>query len=178
MQLLDFGPYALNHSFFKRVVRHTTNIKNVLLSHATRHQLMMAYHMHASPEKTSLNVSKVSNMPLELLHVEVQQAIKRTSPNQTSVPLSTSVSYCGITYKVGMMLPNGCTGGLPDCVQIMQIVILGNSFIVKTFDAWYDEHLRCFYLQSSGEVRLVEHQSLIDRIPLQLIVWVKTAWSH
>lgn len=175
-QLIEcFGPvvglwtirFESKHSFFKRVVRHTPNFKNVLLSLATRHQLMIGYHLHASPEKTSLYVNKVSNMQLELLHVDVQQAIRNIS-NQASVPLTTSVTYCGTVYKVGMILPYGCTGGLPDFAEIMQIVILDKSisFIVKTFSALYDEHLRSYYLQSSGDVRLVELKALCDWYPL------------
>lgn len=128
---------------------------------------MIGYHLHASPEKTSLYVNKVSNMQLELLHVDVQQAIRNIS-NQASVPLTTSVTYCGTVYKVGMILPYGCTGGLPDFAEIMQIVILDKSisFIVKTFSALYDEHLRSYYLQSNGDVRLVEFKALCDWYPL------------
>lgn len=128
---------------------------------------MMDYHLHFRPDTTSLYVSKVSNMQLELLHVEVQEAIRKIS-DQASVPLTTSVTYCGTVYKVGMILPYGCTGGLPDFAEIMQIVILKKtiSFIVKTFSGWYDEHLRSYYLQSSGDVRLVELKELGDWYPL------------
>lgn len=80
---------------------------------------MMAYHLHASPEKISLCINKISNMPLELLQVEVQQALRKISPNQTT----TSVSYCGITYKAGMVLLYRCSGGLPDFAEIMQIIM-------------------------------------------------------
>lgn len=84
---------------------------------------MMAYHLHTSPEKISLCINKISNMLLELLQVEVQQALRKISPNQTSVPLTTSVSYCGITYKAGMVLLYRCSGGLPDFAEIMQIIM-------------------------------------------------------
>lgn len=70
----------------------------------------MPYYLHASPEM-SLCVSKVSNVPLKLFCMAVQQVIT-ILPNQTSVQLTTS-GLTGITYKVKIILPHGCP--LTDC---------------------------------------------------------------
>lgn len=67
-----------------------------------------------------------------------------------------------------MILPYGSTGGLPDFVEIIQMLILENSlyFIVKKLNAWYLEHLRSFLLETCKEVNIVHHPSLQDIYPL------------
>lgn len=67
-----------------------------------------------------------------------------------------------------MVLPHGSTGGLPDFVEISQIVIVGSdlNFIVKLFNSWYYEHVRGFVLDLSGKVTLLLIQGLSDTNPL------------
>lgn len=171
-----FGPlvglwtmrFEAKHRFFKRVVRFSSNFKNVLLSLSTKHQLMTAYNCQRDMAKPALIVSKVSSLPLEVLHVDIQESIKKLSPQLTSVQLSNTVTYHGTRYSAGMILPYGSTGGLPDFVEIIQMLILESSlyFIVKKLHAWYQEHLRSFLLESSREVSLVHNHSLQDVYPL------------
>lgn len=160
--------FESKHGFFKNVVRHTRNFKNVLCTLATRHQLMMAYYSYTDRNAPSLTVSKVSTVPVDLLHTAVQEVLRDKVPNQTLVELSSNVVYNGVRYRIEMILSCGSTGGLPDFVEISQILILEKSvsFIVKSLCSWYDEHLRSYYLEASGDVRLVEHQALNDWYPL------------
>lgn len=171
-----FGPlvalwtmrFEAKHKFFKRVVRFSSNFKNVLLSLSTKHQLMMAYSWQQNIAKPALVISKVSPLPLELLHVDIQESVKKLFPQLTIVHLSNTVTYHGTRYSAGMILPYGSTGGLPDFVEIIQMLILENSlyFIVKKLNAWYLEHLRSFLLETCKEVKLVHHLSLQDVYPL------------
>ncbi|KAK0131259.1 Sterile alpha motif domain-containing protein 3 [Merluccius polli] len=172
----SFGPlvgywtmrFEAKHSFFKRIVRHTTNFRNVLLSLATKHQLMLAYHLQETGAKPILCVTKLSSVPIEVLHVQIQETLRKALPTVTVVQLSHAVSYRGMKYSVGMVLCYGSTGDLPDFVEIVQILILENhiKFIVKTLSAWYNEHMRSFELEHSHNMIVVEQQELGDIYPL------------
>lgn len=70
-----FGPlvgfwtmrFEAKHSYFKQVVRHTNCFKNVPLSLATKHQLMISYHLRSSSiEKNPLQVTNVSTVPVDV----------------------------------------------------------------------------------------------------------------
>lgn len=161
--------FEAKHSFFKRVVRHVSNFKNVLLSLSVKHQLMLSYHLHnESSLKPSFCVTKVSSVPLDVLHEDIKVAIRNKFPSQTTAQLSNAISCHGTRYSVGMVLVHGSTGGLPDFVEILQILILQNivSFIVKAQSAWYIEHLRSFQLEDTGNILLIEQQELGDVYPL------------
>lgn len=171
-----FGPlvglwtmrFEAKHSFFKRVVRYTNSFRNVLLSLASKHQMMMAYYLHADALKPALCVSKVTSIQLALLHVEIQESFKEAYPTQTTVELTNVVSFHGTKYAVGMILPYGSTGGLPDFVEISQIVIVGSdlNFIVKLLNSWYYEHFRGFVLEHTGKITLLQIKQLSDTYPL------------
>lgn len=129
--------FEAKHSFLKQVVRHTNNFKNVLLTLATRHQLMMAYHSHADVGKRPLCVTKISDVSLDVLLSDIQKALKETFPLLSTVQLANTATYYGTRYTVGMILSYGSTGGLPDFAEILQIAILDNSvtFFVKLLAA-------------------------------------------
>lgn len=172
-----FGPlvslwtmrFEAKHSFFKQVVRYTKNFRNVLKSLASKHQMMMAYHSQANALKPATCVTKVTSLPLELLDLEIQQSFKEVYPTQTTVKLTSSVIHHGTKYASGMILPYGSTAGLPDFVEISQIVVQdsGLSFIVKSLTSWYDEHFRAFMLDNYvGKLTLLQHSELSDAYPL------------
>lgn len=91
--------FEAKRSFFKQVVRHTNNFKNVLLTLDTRHQLMMAYHSRADVGKRPLCVTKISDVSLDVLHSDIQEALKQTSPLLSTVQLANTVTYYG-SYTV------------------------------------------------------------------------------
>lgn len=172
----EYGPlvgvwtmrFEAKHSFFKQVLRHTKNFKNVLLSLSTRHQMMMAYNLHTDVGKQALCVTKISVVPVDVLHSDIQEALRKKSPLLSTVQLANTITYYGTRYTVGMILCYGSTGGLTDFVEIIQIAILDNCvhFIVKLLAAWYEEHLRSFQLEETGKMALLDQQTLGDVIPL------------
>ena len=96
--------FEAKHSFFKQVVRHTYHFKNVLLTLARRHQLMMAYHSRTDVVKPLLCVTKISDVSLDVLHSDIQEALKETSPLLSTVQLANTVNtYYGTRYTVGMI---------------------------------------------------------------------------
>lgn len=67
-----------------------------------------------------------------------------------------------------MILSYGSTGGFPDFAEIIQIAILDNCihFIVQLLATWYEEHLRSFQLDDTGQMALWEHHKLGIVYPL------------
>lgn len=159
--------FEAKHSFFRQVARHN-NFRNVLLTLSTRHQKMMSYHQQADVGKEALFVAKISDMPLDMLHPDIQEALRETAPHLSTVLLAKTVTYCGTRHTVGMILSYGPTCGLPDFAEIIQIANLDNCvhFIVKSLAAWYEEHLRSFHLEDTGKMALLEQLKLGDVYPL------------
>lgn len=172
-----FGPlvamwtmrFETKHSFFKRVVRHTSCFRNILLSLAVKHQFMLAYHLHGTDIlKPALSVSNLSTVPVDVLKENIQEAVQRRFPGETCIQVANTVTCHGTSYSVGMILPHGCTGGLPDFVELSLVLILHGQpvFAVKCLHSWYSEHLRAFELESPRQVTVLEQQELTDSYPL------------
>lgn len=177
--ICQFGPlvalwtmrFEAKHSFFKRVVRHTTCFKNVLLSLAERHQFLMAHHFYmCSSPKSPLEVTNVSTLPIDILNEDIALAIKRKYPDLNCVNLTKSAAYNGLTYRTGMILAHGSLAGLPEFTEIIQMIVVKDMvlFIVKKLSAWYREHYRAYELKScpTKEVVLLELNELADPYPL------------
>lgn len=95
-----FGPlmtlwtmrFETKHSFFKKVVRHTNCFKNIPCSLAIKHQFMLAYHTHfSSLKKSSLEVTEVSIMPVDVLDEGVVSALRQRYPYVTEVHMAKNV---------------------------------------------------------------------------------------
>jgi len=172
-----FGPlvalwtmrFEAKHSFFKRVVRHTNCFRNILRSLAVKHQFMLAYHLHGTDVlKPALTVSNISTLPVDVLKENIQEAVQKKFPGETSIQVANTVTCHGTTYSVGMILPYGSTGGLPDFVELNLILIVHGQpvFAVKCLLSWYSEHLRAFELESTRQVTICEQLELTDSYPL------------
>ncbi len=176
-----FGPviafwtmrFEAKHSQFKQIVRHTGNFKNILLSLATKHQLMISHHLHSTTVVPALSVVRVTSVPLDVLHVNVQESIKHLFPCHSQVQLADTVTFHGTRYSKGMIVAYGCTAGLPDFAEIIQMALFGENvhFIVKTLMSWYDEHYRGFHLEKTDHITLVEQQNLSDVCPLSAYIF-------
>lgn len=162
--------FEAKHSFFKQVARYTNCFKNILLSLAVKHQLMISHHYHSSlTTKTALEVTSVSNVPLDVVREDIKRVVQQKYPHLRTVPLSKRASYYGTNYMVGMILTAGSAGGLPDFVEIVHLVIMQDklSFIVRRLSAWYTEHLRSFELVPSvNELEFLDFSELSDYYPL------------
>lgn len=89
-----FGPlvglwtirFEAKHSFFKKVIKHTSCFENMPLSLAVKHQFMIGYHL-LSPniDKPMLDVSDVSTVPLGFLKEELAQAFKQRDPDLSEI---------------------------------------------------------------------------------------------
>lgn len=128
-----FGPlvalwtmrFEAKHSFFKQVARHTNCFKNIPRSLATKHQFMLAYHTHASNfKKSSLEVTDISIMPVDVLSEGVRSKLHQRYPEVTEVHMATHLSYSGICYSKGMLIVHGSRDGLPKFNEIIQLCIV------------------------------------------------------
>lgn len=174
-----FGPlialwtmrFEAKHSFFKQVARHTNCFKNIPRSLAIKHQLMLAYHTHSPTLKnSSLEVTDVSFMPVDVLNEGVVSQLKQRYPDLSAIHMTKSVSFSGIHYSEGMLVAHGSVDGLPRFNEIIQMCIVKGKlyFLVKDFCVWYREHYRAFELSASPtrEVTLIELGELKDPYPL------------
>lgn len=174
-----FGPlvalwtmrFEAKHSFFKQVVRHTNCFKNIPLSLATKHQLMISYHLRSSSfEKTAFEITNVSTVPVDVLKQEMAQTIEQKFPGTTEVHLMKCVSSKGVQFRNGMIVAHGSTSGLPDFGEILQICIVHEKlcFMLKRLSGWYREHFRAFELGACAtrETVLIELGELADYYPL------------
>lgn len=103
-----FGPvvgqwkicFEAKHSFFKKVVRYTNCFKNVPLSLASKHQMMIAYYL-SSPclSKSDTEVSALSTLPVDLLKEEIAQDIRQKFSDADEVHLAQCVTIKGVTYR-------------------------------------------------------------------------------
>lgn len=172
-----FGPlvslwtmrFEAKHRFFKKIVRQTSCFRNILKSMAKKHQSMIAYHLHGSNvKKPAVSVSKMSRVPLEVVNENIQEFLSQKCPEETVVHLTNKAEFQGTSYGIGMMLVYGSTCGLPDFAEILQIIIVRDNlvFVVKLQSAWYYEHFRCFKLESTSIVKVIEQSQLTDIYPL------------
>lgn len=161
--------FEAKHSFFKRAVRHTGCFTNILLSLANKHQLMIANHLHKSNAvQQSLLVSKTTEVSLDVLTDDIQDALKCRFPGVTRVHIANSVNCSGTTYAVGMVVCHGSTAGLPDFGEVLQIMIIHNKplFVIRLKISWYNEHLRSYELENTSNKKVTEQKDLPDFYPL------------
>ena len=130
--ICHFGPlvfmwtmrFEAKHTFFKQVVRHTNCFRNITHSLPNKHQLMTGYYMHTSScEKPSLEVARVSTVPVEILKEGVALSFTQKYPDATVVNLTQNVSVDGINYISGMIIAHGSVGGLPEFAEIVQMCL-------------------------------------------------------
>lgn len=106
----------------KKVVRDANNFKNILLTLASRHQLMLP-HCFDMPSifKPEIETAKVSDVCLEVLDSGVRQAILNRFSDVDTVGLTPHTFLNGTKYSKGMILSAGSTSGLPDFGRILEI---------------------------------------------------------
>lgn len=136
-----FGPLVLlwtmrfeaKHHFFKKLVRQTCCFRNIVTSMAMKHQYMIAYHLHSSKiNKTAVSVSRMTRVPFEVLHENIQEFLLHRFPEEKAVYLTHSIDCKGTTYGIGMMVAYGSTAGLPDFGEILQILIVHDRVVFCT----------------------------------------------
>lgn len=173
----EFGPLAAlwtmrfeaKHSFFKKIVRQTGCFRNILLSLAKKHQLMIALHLHDSNvTKSSLSVTTTQQVSVDVLKDGIKDLVQHRYPHVTVVHVANNVHFSGTNYKPGMLLCHGFTADLPDFSEVLQIILVCNelAFVVRLLSTWYNEHFRSYELEHTGNIQILEQKEMVDYYPL------------
>lgn len=101
-----------------------------MISHSLK-----SYHL----EKSALDVSTVSTVPLTVLRTEITQVVQDKYPDTEFVQITTSVTSKGLSYRNAMIVVCHSVDGLPEFAEIIQICIVqkGLSFVLKGLCGWY-----------------------------------------
>jgi hypothetical protein len=160
--------FEAKHRFFKSV-RQTGSFRNIIMTMARKHNSMIAYHIHdANIQRPTLSVSRMTQVAVDVLKDSIKEPFPRKSPGVVVVNKKDKVNISGTDYSVGMLLPFGSTGGLPDFGEILQIIIVHERpvFVLKLLSGWYHEHLRSFKVEPTGELEVLQHSEMKDSYPL------------
>lgn len=116
----------------------------------------------------SLQVTKLSTVDLTVLREDIKKALEAKFPGDLAVQMANTVRYSGTSCSTGMILAHGSTGGLPDFVELILIVVVNGKigFIVKCLYAWCIEHLRSYNLENARSVKVIEPGELSDIVPM------------
>ena len=171
-----FGPLALcqtlrfegKHSFFKNVVKHIMNFKNICLSLAVRHQLFQAS-MLASPEYfSSIELTAISEVHVTLLADPLQKLLTVSYPTLDVLIHTNKVVIDGMDYKAGLALPLGGSHGLPDFALIELVALIDEKiiFVCRLCETMYLDHLNVYELTERKEFSLLNAINVPDYYPL------------
>lgn len=161
--------FEAKHSFFKQVSRHTKCFKNVPLSLAVKHQLMISYYLRpCSLQKPDFETHDVTTVSVDVLTQAAVERIKLKYPSVSEVHLTKSVISKGVEFRNGMIVAQGSTSGLPDFCEILQICLVQERlcFIARKLSSWYREHYRAFEIHETRDITLLEIGDLPDLYPL------------
>lgn len=174
-----FGPlvelwtmrFEAKHSFFKKVAHDVRNFKNILLTLASKHQLMMAHYL-SSPSLflPSLSVQNIKTVSQCSLDIPQRNAVKKKYPHLEMLSLASDVHLHGTLFSEGMILSAGQCSGLPEFFKLVTVLVnySGNkvSFLCRKLSSWYIEHLRCYEVSETTDIEILEPEDLNDHYPL------------
>jgi len=173
----EYGPlgamwtmrFEAKHSYFKRVVSESRCFKNLFVTLAQKHQLMMAYHLslptYFTPE---VSVPEAPCVSINILKAEYQDAIAAVADSAAAVSVLSYAVVNGVKYCAGMVVVTGCKQGLPEVGEIVDIVLVSGTLYLLLIDtqSWYNEHIRGYLIERKSCVRLLQPSQLYDYYPL------------
>ena len=127
------------------------------------------YHTHnCNNQRPALSVSHKPQVAVDVLKDSIKESFARKFPGEEFVNMTNKATILGTDYNIGMMLPIGSTGGLPDFGEIRQIIMVHETpvFVLKLLSGWYCEHLRSFKVEPTGETKIRKHSELKETYPL------------
>lgn len=167
-----FGPlvelwtirFEAKHSYFRGVVRDVHNFKNVPLTLASKHQLMMAHYLNGpSLFSSSLSVQKLTTVRTCTLDELQKTAVKKKYPHKDVLSLASDVYLHGIHFSEGMILSSGQCSGLRDFFRIISVLVNANkvAFLCKRLSSWYIEHYRCYEVSETVQLKYLSQRILM-----------------
>lgn len=150
-----FGPirqlwtlrFESKHQYFKQIVKHTSCFKNILLSLATKHQLLSAFNLtQDNIFSDNITINDIGDKYNAKHYSSIINQIinSNISPNK-GIYISKDVTFHGINYRTGMIV---CLKkdefGNYYLLRLSHILIVSNNeifFIGKLFSIVYDNDL-------------------------------------
>ena len=173
----EFGPlvhmwtmrFEAKHSYFKRIVREARSFKNILMTLAEKHQLMVAYNL-SSPTYfvSNLDVPESASIHADILCEAYRLALKQYSPDVNCVTIVPHATVYGTKYSPGMIVVTGYFCGLPKFAEILEVMLIMNTvcFVVEALSSWYIEHVRGYCIERTGNLEVLQVKKLYDYYPL------------
>jgi len=173
----EYGPlggmwtmrFEAKHSYFKRVVNESHCFKNLFMTLAQKHQLMIAYHLSSPTYFTpEVSVPEASCISINILKAEYQEAIAAVAGTAGAVSVLSNAVVSGMKYCAGMIVVTGCQDGFPEVAEIMDIMLVSDTLYLVLMDmqSWYNEHIRGYFIERKSCVRLLQPSQLYDYYPL------------
>ena len=72
-------------------------------------------------------MSQVTHVAVDVLKDSTKESFAVKFPEAEVVNMTNKVTILGTAYNVGMLVPFGSTGGLPDFGEILQIIIVNET---------------------------------------------------
>lgn len=145
------------------------NFKNILLTLAAKHQLMMAHYLDVpSLFPPVISMQKVKHVRTCTLDVQQKAAVLQKYPHRRDVSLTPDVHLNGTHYSKGMVLSSVEQSGFPEFFRILSMLVNGNtvSFICRKLSSWYVEHYRCYEVSDTCTTQILEPEDFSDHYPL------------
>lgn len=192
----QFGPlirfstlrWESKHGYFKNIIRHSPNFKNVTYSLSLRHQLLQSlysagilFHEKAIPKEVTPLYSN--------LYSDAINCLINTNCPQNLLVCETSVNFRGIDYRKGMFVPVTVNADTVELCEI-QLMLLTTSYEQLFFigDQYFTNHLYEFGLHkiisdnSRRKVVICEATNLTDFHPFvpinyknERLIWLRHA---
>ena len=120
----------------------------------------------------------MTQVAVDVLKDSIKESFARKFPGVVVVNKKDKVNISGTDYSVGMLLPFGSTGGLPDFGEILQLIIVHESpvFALKLLSWWYHEHLGASKWSQQKSLRSFSIRKLKIHTPWLRIIQNMVEW--
>ncbi|XP_043463963.1 uncharacterized protein LOC122499583 isoform X1 [Leptopilina heterotoma] len=184
----EFGPLKhvctlrgeSKHQFFKSLIRHTENFKNVTKTLSEKHQIMSCFHTF---DEDSVKAFDAAEFNLENFQKSVAEVIKSfMKSNNTFYYVASKISFRGINYCENMSLCVGvCETGNFRVLKIKHILFNKRCdtlyFVGFTNEIVENDQLGIFEIKKKGNdsnLSIVPYSSLLSPDPLPEILLLRT----
>ena len=179
-QILELGPpcehntirFEGKHNFFKEVYQCSKNRINIVKTMATQHQ----FYMYLTYQKRNVTdhectTSSSNELPVMLLHQNIQERIKLNNPDVTIIHQALSTKYDGQIYSSGSCIVRGFHFDMPFIGKVESIIFVYDTpflIVQKLKTMHFNSHYNSYEVRETSELDLIKIDDLKDYHPLGL----------
>lgn len=184
-QISNFGPlttcssirFESKHSYFKTIARKTSNMKNLALTLAQRHQLLQCYYRQSSSFLEDTNITSTGGNIVDIGRLEenAKSAIQTVLGPQQEIYRASSATVSSITYNEMSVVVTGYEDYFLQFGLICGIFLKsGKVFLLVSHlkTCYYSEHFHAYIVRPfpAKSYTILQQQQLLDPLPLQFYV--------